>query len=221
MFQSAPVTGRKGLGEVTPLPNPITPLKGEISNRVLFSMNIRAALISISCSLLACNALAQWQWLDESGRKTFSDRPPPAHIPEKNILKAPAVAGTLPISSALPQAEVPEEVKAAEAAEAEAAKQAAAQQQTQAEEALRQKQAALAQAAEAKQQEEELAQRMRQRQENCGRAQAALRTLNSNAALAQPGADGQPTVMSSAQRQQEIRRMQDVVTRDCGPLKAE
>lgn len=38
MFQSTPVTGRKGLEEVTPLPNQIIPLKGEVSNR-RFSMN--------------------------------------------------------------------------------------------------------------------------------------------------------------------------------------
>ncbi len=32
-------------------------------------------------------AQAQWQWLDHSGRKVYSDQPPPTDIPLKNILK--------------------------------------------------------------------------------------------------------------------------------------
>ena len=33
-------------------------------------------------------ASAQWQWVDSSGRKVFSDTPPPAGVPDK-ILKRP------------------------------------------------------------------------------------------------------------------------------------
>jgi hypothetical protein len=39
MFQSTPVTGRNRTEEVTPLPCLIIPLKGEVSNRKVFSMN--------------------------------------------------------------------------------------------------------------------------------------------------------------------------------------
>jgi hypothetical protein len=33
MFQSTPVTGRQHTGALTPLPCPMIPLKGEVSNR--------------------------------------------------------------------------------------------------------------------------------------------------------------------------------------------
>lgn len=39
--------------------------------------------------LAASAALAQWQWVDESGKKVYSDRPPPITVPEHNILKMP------------------------------------------------------------------------------------------------------------------------------------
>ena len=47
-------------------------------------------------------AAASWQWLDETGRKVFSDTPPPPSIPTKNILKQPGAQ-----RNALPQAEAP------------------------------------------------------------------------------------------------------------------
>lgn len=40
---------------------------------------------------LADVALAQYVWLDEKGVKQFSDLPPPANIPKKNIIKGPVV----------------------------------------------------------------------------------------------------------------------------------
>lgn len=53
MFQSAPgITGRNRTEEVTPLPFSIVPLKGEVSNRSLFSMN-RMARIAWVAALIA------------------------------------------------------------------------------------------------------------------------------------------------------------------------
>ena len=37
----------------------------------------------------ALSAAAQYQWIGKDGRKVFSDRPPPADIQEKDILKQP------------------------------------------------------------------------------------------------------------------------------------
>lgn len=37
----------------------------------------------------ASAAQAQWMWIDEKGLKQVSDRPPPASVPAKKILKAP------------------------------------------------------------------------------------------------------------------------------------
>lgn len=47
--------------------------------------------------MLCMVAQAQWQWLDKSGRKVFSDQPPPVDIPVKNILKQPRQASA-PVS---------------------------------------------------------------------------------------------------------------------------
>ena len=47
-----------------------------------------AALLLVSSPWV----LAQWQWVDGTGRKVFSDTAPPSGIPEKNILRSPATA---------------------------------------------------------------------------------------------------------------------------------
>lgn len=50
------------------------------------------SLIAAGLLCIASSSMAQWQWLDRSGRKVFSDRPPPADISEKNIIKRPGAA---------------------------------------------------------------------------------------------------------------------------------
>lgn len=47
-------------------------------------------LMGAAALLLAAGACqAQWMWIDEKGMKQASDRPPPASVPAKNILKMP------------------------------------------------------------------------------------------------------------------------------------
>lgn len=43
---------------------------------------------------------AQYAWVDAKGVKQFSDRPPPASIPAKNILKAPRAAAVVAVDEA-------------------------------------------------------------------------------------------------------------------------
>lgn len=56
-------------------------------------MNLHAPclrILSAAVLLLAAGiAQAQYVWIDAKGIKQFSDRSPPASVPEKNILKAP------------------------------------------------------------------------------------------------------------------------------------
>ena len=47
------------------------------------------------CAAMAAPALAQWQWIDNTGRKVFSDTAPPASVPDKNILKRPGAPGPM------------------------------------------------------------------------------------------------------------------------------
>ncbi len=51
-------------------------------------------LIAAALWLVSATVQAQWQWLDPSGRKVFSDQAPPANIPPRNILKQPGKAST-------------------------------------------------------------------------------------------------------------------------------
>lgn len=66
--------------------------------------------------LLGATAQAQWQWLDKSGRKVYSDQPPPADIPVKNILKQPKAAGMAPATVAAATATTTAPAQAASAA---------------------------------------------------------------------------------------------------------
>lgn len=58
---------------------------------MLKSTMMRSLQWAASAALLAAAgaAQAQWMWVDAKGLKQVSDRPPPASIPAKNILKAP------------------------------------------------------------------------------------------------------------------------------------
>jgi hypothetical protein len=58
---------------------------------MLNSTMMRSFQLAAGAALLAAAgaAHAQWMWVDAKGLKQVSDRPPPASIPAKNILKAP------------------------------------------------------------------------------------------------------------------------------------
>jgi hypothetical protein len=71
----------------------------------------------VGAVLLAASslALAQYIWIDDKGVKQLSDRPPPASVPEKRILKAPGKAPFNPNApaEAEPSANAPEAEPAA------------------------------------------------------------------------------------------------------------
>ena len=46
-------------------------------------------ILLIGLILAAAAAHAQYQWVDKDGRRVFSDRPPPADVPAKNVLTQP------------------------------------------------------------------------------------------------------------------------------------
>ena len=55
-----------------------------------FKFVTKTLVLAIASSTLTLSALAQWQWVDNEGRKVFSDRAPPVEIKDKNIIKRPA-----------------------------------------------------------------------------------------------------------------------------------
>ena len=55
--------------------------------RAVLIRNTIGALLMVA----AASAAAQFVWIDASGIRQYSDRPPPASIPKNKILKEPSV----------------------------------------------------------------------------------------------------------------------------------
>jgi hypothetical protein len=156
---------------------------------------------TVHCLLLgtllmaSLSAFAQYSWIDSAGRRVFSDQPPPADIPPKDILSKPG----------MPVAESP--LTAPDEAASKTSKQGQ-------DKALEEKKKASDAAAAAKNKAEEQKLAM-ERAENCQRAKIALAGLQSGARIAQFNAQGERYYMTDEQRAAEIQRMQGVAQSDC------
>lgn len=153
-------------------------------------------------------ASAQWQWIDNSGKKVFSDQPPPSDIPEKNIVRrngpnpaqrvnvvpttdAPA-ADSAPAASAAPKApkpsgvdkELEEKTKKAEADEK--AKQAA-----------------------------EADKIAKAKADNCARAREGKNTLDSGIRIAKVNSSGEREILDDTGRAAEQKRIQSTIDANC------
>lgn len=155
----------------------------------------------VSCSAVA---MAQWQWIDGTGRKVFSDTPPPASIPDKSILKrpgsgmAPAMVSAEPTAAAPPAAPAAPQI-AARDTELEAKK----------------KQAEQAEEAKKKAEMERVA---KVRADSCERARKAKITMDSGVRLATTNAKGEREIMDDKAKAAEAQRMDAIIRSDCGPL---
>ncbi len=162
--------------------------------------------LGLAAFLLAASpwAAAQWQWIDDTGRKVFSDTAPPTNIPDRNILQRPtavrapaaAPAGAAPAAEA-PAAATPQ--LSARDAELEARKQ----------------QAEEAEQARLKTEEQRVA---KARAESCERARKAKAVMDSGTRLATTNAKGEREIMDDKTRAAEVRRMEGIIRSDCGPL---
>ena len=147
----------------------------------------------------ATAALAQWQWVEKDGRKIFSDRPPPADIQEKDILKRPAGAPRAAVAAA---AASPPGLKASapklsgKDAELEAKKKKADEEE----------------AAKKKAEEDKAA---KTRADNCERAKTGLATLQSGVRMSSVNAKGEREIYDDAKRAAETKRAQEVIDASC------
>lgn len=164
----------------------------------------RQPLTAIVLLAISQLAFAQWQWVDNTGRKVFSDTPPPAGIPDKNVLQRPGPRA--------PAAPVTESGEAAAAAPA-APKPPAKDEQLEA----KKRQAEAAEEAKKKAEEARIAQL---RADNCQRAQRAKATLDSGVRIATTNAKGEREIMDDTARAAETRRLNDIMRNDCGPAPA-
>lgn len=164
-------------------------------------MNFKQAMLLGALWAVSTVALAQWQWVDKDGRKVFSDRPPPADIPEKSILKQPpgAVAKTLP----------PQPAAVASAPTVAPAPKISGKDKELEE---KKKQAEQAEAAKAKAEEDKFQQT---RAENCRRAQQAKAGFDSGARIARTNSKGEREILDDETRASESKRLEEVIQKEC------
>lgn len=166
----------------------------------IFTPTFRS-LVLAAATLLACgSATAQWQWLDSTGRKVFSDTPPPAGTPEKNILKTPGAR----------VAAAPAPTAVAATSTSATPKPAGRDEQLEA----RKKQAEEAEQAKKKLEADKLA---KARADNCERAKRAKTTLDSGIRIATTNAKGEREILDDKARAAEAQRIDETIRSDCGP----
>lgn len=166
--------------------------------------HIRLLLIAVAC-LAASAASAQWQWVDKDGRKVFSDRAPPADVPEKNIRKRPGAKDT-PVNLAASTASQPNGAASAPGAPAP--------QLSGVDKELldKKKKAEEAEAAKRKAEKERI---QIAKLENCTRAKQIKANLSTNTRLFQINEKGERVLVDDAARAAELKRAQGFIDADC------
>lgn len=167
---------------------------------------MRAVALATLTTLSAGVATAQWQWIDGTGSRVFSDTPPPAGTLDKNILKRPGGARPTATPSAPPSG-TPSTANTAGAAAKPSGKDSELE--------TRKKQADEAEQAKKK---AELEKFTKARAENCERAKRAKATLDSGIRIATTNAKGEREIMDDKGRAGETQRLNDLIRSDCGPM---
>ncbi|MEX1167272.1 MAG: DUF4124 domain-containing protein [Hydrogenophaga sp.] len=166
--------------------------------------NSRKLVLALACTLACGSAFAQWQWVDSTGRKVFSDTAPPQSIPDKNILKRPK--GSAPLAS--PSAQPPATPVAAPAAVPKPAgvdaKLEAKRKEAEQEQELKRKEA-----------EEKM---MAARADNCTRSKNAKATMQMGTRIQTVNAKGERIFLDDNARAAESKRLDGIIASDCGPL---
>lgn len=166
-------------------------------------MRKKSTLIFIA-ALLPALCAAQWLWIDEAGRRVYSDQPPPPAVPPARIMRQPGVAApalwtaSSPASAAAPispSSSPPSLPRAGRAASTPAPALPG-------DEALR----ALRE------------ENTRLRDAHCTRLRDAWVTLESGVRLARTLPNGEREVLDDAARAAERQRLQGLLASDCPAL---
>lgn len=155
--------------------------------------SLRTLLFAAAC-LAAFAASAQWQWVDKNGKRVFSDMPPPADVPEKNILKRPGARSAPAAATDSAAAPAPAAGGIDKALEE------------------RRRQAESAEAAKRKAEEERIA---RQRAENCAKAQQAKAALDSGGRVTRMNERGEREFLDESAIAAEQQRLQAMINENC------
>jgi hypothetical protein len=172
----------------------------------------KSLLLLLVAWTLSLSAAAQWQWIDKDGRKVFSDRPPPADIREKDILKQPGGRVRAPVAG------VPAEASAAGAAltAAPTVKTLAPRLSGKDTELQARKNQLEQDEADKKKADEEKVSAAKT--ENCERAKKGLSSLQSGVRVSMVNAKGEREIMDDNARTAESKRLQGIVDDDCKSL---
>jgi len=153
-----------------------------------------------------------WAWLDDSGRKIYSDMPPPNSVPDKNILQKPG--RVLPSAAVAAEPTTPPAPPSPPGAPAPANKAKTGTPSSTDDPAALKKQQEAKKAAEAERQAQE-AKNAQIRAENCRRAQTSMRTLQSGVRMVTTDEQGNQLVLDDAMRATEAERLQAAMQANC------
>lgn len=154
-----------------------------------------ACTLGLMAMALSSNALALWKWIDANGQTQYSDRPPPASVPQDRILERPS--GYAP-PAALPARVTPPE-------------QPQVDPQTQELERLRQQQESEA----ARQRAAVEQENARRKAEACEQAKHALEVYNSGVRIRDIDENGEYIYLNDAQIQSRRQDAQGKVNEYC------
>ncbi len=173
--------------------------------KVRASSSVLPALLMAGLLVLGSSAQAgmQWKWRDASGAIQYSDRPPPAGTPDKDILARPAAS----VRAAAKAAE------AASAASAAATPAAAAASKVDPELEARRKKAEEEKAAKQKAEDEKIA---KQKADNCQRARSYQRTLADGIRIVRTNQKGEREFLDDKARAEETQRNEEAIAANCG-----
>ena len=168
-------------------------------------------LFFLVLGLLPLGASAQWAWTDKDGRQVFSDRAPPAGVPDKSIFKRPGHAASPMMQDLSANTATGDPVAKASAPALPgdlSTKVAGIDKDL----AARKKKEEQAQAALRKADEERIT---KAKADNCQRARQAQKGLESGIRLSRINSQGEREFMDDAARAAEAKRIQSVVDSDC------
>jgi Domain of unknown function (DUF4124) len=178
-------------------------LLNQASQRYTEHMKLTHFFVALTTSCVTLCAVAQWQWIDATGRKVFSDRPPGAEVPEKNIIKQPNQRTT----------SNPAQASASPPAGAVAAL-ASTKPDDGVDKALleKKKQKEAAEATKRKAEEDRAASA---KADNCARARQAKNGVDSGSRLSRINENGEREFYDDAARASESQRIQGTIDSDC------
>lgn len=158
---------------------------------------VRRSLLAITALALSSGVWAQWQWKDASGRRIFSDTPPPVSVPDRDILQRPK--GAAPPAAAGPAATPAKTAPAADAS--------LEQRKQQLEKAEADKRKAEEKAAEEK--------AAKVRAVNCENARKNKATIESGVRVTVTNTRGEAEYLDEAARAAQLRQANDLIRDNC------